>query len=79
LPVTREVTSYATHVFDPIAPLSSTAPLVRAGRIFQVIPVSDQLLLVAYTAGPLTEPSVAYTRSLALWMAPVTPVTVKRR
>jgi hypothetical protein len=31
LPVTREVTLYSTHVFVPMAPLLSTAPLNKAG------------------------------------------------
>jgi len=73
------VTVYSTQVFVPIAPLSSTAPLVGAGRVLQVIPVSAQVLLVAYTAGPLAVPEVTNTRSLALCTAPDTPLTVKRR
>jgi hypothetical protein len=52
LPPTSDVTLYSTHVLDAMAPLLSFAPLVRAGRLFQVMPVSVQLLPVAYAAGP---------------------------
>jgi len=38
LPVTRDVTSYSTQVSTAIAPLLSTAPLKRAGCVFQLTP-----------------------------------------
>jgi len=46
--------------------------------LFQVMPVSDQLLPVRYREGPLDEPLVTNSRRVAFWTAPVTPVTVKR-
>src|SRR6266498_5976078 len=78
-PCTREVTLYSTQVFVLMLPLLSTEALVRAGRLFQVIPVSVHEVPVEYTAGPLVEPFVvAYKRSFALWMVPDIPVTVNR-
>jgi hypothetical protein len=69
-PLTREVTSYSTHVFVPKAPLLSTAPLNSAGWVFQVTPPdpdSVQLLFARYTAGPFAVPFVVQnTRNLAL-------------
>src|ERR1044071_3496436 len=47
LPATRDVTSYSTQVLVAILPWLPIAPLVSAGRLFHVIPVSDQLLPVA--------------------------------
>src|SRR5215218_5546677 len=47
------VTSYSSQVFAVTAPLSSSAAVVRAGRVLQVIPVSVQPVPVRYTAGPL--------------------------
>ena len=76
---TNEVTLYSTQVFVLILPLLSTAPLVRAGRLFHVIPVSVQDEPVAYTAGPFAEPLVVTNiRSRALWIVPDIPVMVKR-
>src|SRR6266508_4573095 len=67
LPVTADVTLYSTHVPALIAPLLSSAPLVREGRLFQAMPVSVQEVPVVYTAGPLAEPlDGIYTRSRAL-------------
>jgi hypothetical protein len=67
LPVTADVTLYSTHVPPLTAPLLSSAPLVREGRLFQVMPVSIQDEPVVYTAGPLAEPLEGiYTRSRAL-------------
>src|SRR5688572_31392119 len=43
-PATSEVTLYSTQVFISMDPLLSTAFPMRAGRLFQVIPVSVQLL-----------------------------------
>src|SRR6185503_15803718 len=51
-PLTSEVTLYSTQVLVLMSPLLSAALPVRAGRLFQVIPVSFQLFPVAYTAGP---------------------------
>jgi hypothetical protein len=48
LPVTRVVTLYSTHVLVPNAPLLSTAPLSKAGRVFQVMPpVPDSIQLLS--------------------------------
>src|SRR5512142_1166596 len=70
-PATRVETSYSTQVFFGMAPLLSTAPLVRAGRLLQVSPVSVQVLPVAYTAGPFFVASVVlYTRKRTLWIGP---------
>src|SRR3989337_1204897 len=44
--VRTDVTSYSTQVFVAMAPLSSIAPLVRAGFVFQVRSVSVQALSV---------------------------------
>ena len=77
-PATKAVTSYSTQDPALMFPLLSTAPLVRAGRLFQVMPVSVQDVPVEYTAGPLVEPFVvSNTRSRALWTVPDIPVTVK--
>jgi hypothetical protein len=46
LPVTADVTLYSTHVPALIAPLLSSPPLVREGRLFQVMTVSVQEELV---------------------------------
>ena len=46
-PDIREVTLYSTQVFVLILPLLSSTPLVRAGRLFQVIPVSVHEVLLA--------------------------------
>jgi hypothetical protein len=73
------VTSNSTQVLAVMAPALAIAPLVGAGRLSQVIPVSVQLLSVKYKDGPFDEPLVTQSRSLALWTAPVTPLTVKRR
>ncbi len=45
-PLTSDVTSYSTQLPVAIARLSSVAALVRAVRLLQVIPVSDQELAV---------------------------------
>ena len=46
-PVTKEVTSYSTQEFVPMAALLSTAPLDKAGRLFQVIaPLPDSIQLL---------------------------------
>ena len=50
----------------------------RAGRLFQLIAVSDQPASVAYTAGPLTVELVAYSRSSADVTVPLTPLTSNR-
>ena len=47
LPVNKDVTSYSTQVLVAILPRLSSAPLVCGGRLFHVMPVSDQLLPVA--------------------------------
>src|ERR671936_2744096 len=52
VPETREVTSYSTQPFDTTLPVSASTPVVGAGRLFQVIPPSLQLVLVPYKAGP---------------------------
>jgi hypothetical protein len=82
LPLTREVTSYSTQLPAAIEPASATAPLVRAGRVFQVMPpepLSLQLVAVAWTAGPLVVALQAWRRSLALCTVPERPLTAKRR
>ena len=43
-PVTNELTLYSTQVFVRVEPLLSRALLMRAGRFFQVMPVSVQVL-----------------------------------
>jgi hypothetical protein len=45
LPVIKALTLYSTQVFVPIEPLLSRALVVRAGRLFQVMPVSVHVLL----------------------------------
>ena len=82
-PTTSEVTSYSTQEFAAKSNLLSAAPLIKAGRLFQLIPPvpdSTQLLFARYTAGPFVVPFVVQkTRSLTFWMAdPVAPLTVKR-
>src|SRR6187455_1919087 len=78
-PVTKEVTSYSTHVLAGTLPLSSVLALVWGGRLFQLIAVSVQAGLVVKTAGPSTVPVYAYTRSLAVRTLPGgAPVTLKR-
>jgi hypothetical protein len=79
LPVTMGVTSNSTQVLAASAPLSSMALLVRGGRLFQVMLASVHVLLVVYTAGPLSVPSETYKRSFALVTVPEIPVTVNRK
>jgi len=47
LPATNGVTSNSTQVFADTAPLSSRPTRLRAGRLPQLIAVSDQALSVA--------------------------------
>ena len=60
--MTRAVTSYSTQVPVLMTPLLSSALPLGDGRVFQVTPVSVQLPLVAYRAGPFTVLPVAYSR-----------------
>src|SRR5215203_759478 len=73
------VTSYSNQVFAVIAPLSSSAGVVRAGRLLQVTPVSVQPVPVRYTAGPLAlallAALVVCSRSFTLVTEPDTPLT----
>src|SRR5215217_4945762 len=73
------VTSYSSQVFAVTAPLSSSAAVVRAGRLLQVIPVSVQPVPVRYTAGPLAlallAALVVCSRSFTLVTEPDTPLT----
>lgn len=82
LPVTTAVTSYSTQVFVPKAPTLSTAPVNRAGWVFQVtppVPDSIQLLFARCTAGPFVVPFVVqYTRNVACTICPLIPLALKR-
>ena len=69
----------SAQVLAVAAPRLAIAPLVGAGRLFQVIPVSVQLVPVRDKDGPFDVPLVTNSRSVAFWTAPVTPLTVKRR
>src|SRR5215207_6237280 len=82
-PITKDVTSYSTQEFAPIEVLLSAAPLIKAGRLFQLtppVPDSTQLLFARYTAGPFAVPFVVQKiRNLTLWMGALNPLVVKRR
>jgi hypothetical protein len=69
---------YSDQVLAVIAATLAITPVVAPGRLFQVIPVSVQVLLVPCIAGPFAEPFVTHNRILAFWMVPFTPLTVKR-
>src|SRR5262245_57606272 len=51
-PLTNDVTLYSSTTFVPVAPLSSIAPPVRAGRLVQVMAPSVQPLVVPKIFGP---------------------------
>jgi hypothetical protein len=52
-PVIALLTSYCTQDSRPTGPVSPSAALVLAGRVFHVTPVdSDQPFAVAWTLGP---------------------------
>src|SRR5215207_5818467 len=82
-PITKDVTSYSTQEFVPKDVLLSAAPLIKAGRLFQLtppVPDSIQLLFAKYTAGPFVVPLVVQKiLNLRLWTGPLIPVVVKRR
>jgi hypothetical protein len=44
VPVTAAVTSHSAYRFDDTRPRSASIPPVRAGRLFHVSDVSDQVL-----------------------------------
>jgi hypothetical protein len=69
---------YSAQVPLSAEPMLASAPVVAAGRLFQVMPVSVQVLSVPYTAGPSVDPLVTNSRIVAFWTVPVTPVTLKR-
>src|SRR3954453_6542555 len=78
-PGINDVMSKVAHVPVESAPASATPLPVRAGRLFQVIPVSVQPLPVAYTAAPFAVGLVTHHRGGARWSVPDSGGTVKRR
>jgi hypothetical protein len=65
----------STQVFAVTAPtVPSEAP--SAGLLFQVIPVSVQLAVIAKTWPPIGLASVTYSRSFAAVAGPPSPLTV---
>ena len=82
-PVTTEVTSISYHVFfatDPKVP--SVAPSIK-GLLFQVVPVSDHVVLVInFQVPPLLLPLfplIVWMRSFAFVTACVRPLIVNLR
>lgn len=73
-----EVRLYSAQVPAGAESTFASAPEVGAGRLFQVMLDSVQLLLVAYRDGPFEEPLVTYNRRVALWIVPDKPERVKR-
>src|SRR5690349_19914022 len=53
-PETTVVTSYSAQLFELRLSVLANASPTRAGRRFQVIPLSTQDVSVSYTAGPLS-------------------------
>ena len=73
------VTSHSVNWSLPIAPASPAGPVVGAGRLLQVRPVSDQPFVVPRTAGPFEVLVIDRRRSFALVTRPLIPATWKRR
>ena len=78
-PVTSEVTSNVAQVDVAIDVTFPTPEPLSAGLFAHVIAGSDHVLAVVNTDGPFAVGLVAQSRSDALWIVPVTPVTVNRR
>ena len=83
LPVTAAVTSTSYQVLPLTAPTVPSVAPSMVGWLFQVVPVSDQVVLdmrrnVPPASLPLL-PLIVRSRSLAPVTVPLTPLTVKRR
>jgi hypothetical protein len=78
LPVINAVRSNSIQVPVSTAPILAITFVVGAGRLFQVIPVSVQLLSVPETVGPFDEPLTTNIRKVAFWTTVVRPETEKR-
>ena len=81
LPFTAPVTSYSAQELPLSFPLSSSTLSLAPGRLFQVMPVSLQLVPVVRTSGPFWVPPFpcTHSRSVARCTGALTPETSKRR
>jgi hypothetical protein len=79
LPVTIEDTSNSAQVEVAMFVTLPTPEPLSAVRLFQVSPVSVQVLAVVNTEGPFAVGLVAHRRSVALWTVPDRPETEKRK